>query len=316
VTDTAEDSTSESHLDVPGAVAALVTVVLWASAFISIRATTDHVAPGALTLGRMIVAALALVAILWWRGEGLPSRAAWPGILASGLLWFGVYMVALNWAEQKVDAGTAALVIGIGPLLIALLSGWFLKEGFPTRLMAGMAVSFLGAAIVGIAASDSTDSSTSGVVLCLIAAAGFAGGVVSQKFALRHSTPLQTTTFGCVVALIATAPFAGQLVDDLGEAPASAGWNVVYLGLFPTALAFTTWAFALSRVTAGKLGATTYAVPALTVLMSWVVLSELPSALAVVGGVLCLTGVAVARSKRAVRLRRAAVAPAPSLSRG
>src|SRR5439155_12184735 len=67
--------------------------------------------------------------------------AAWPGICGSGVLWFGLYMITLNWGEREVDAGTAAMVVTIGPILIALLAGWLLREGFPRRLGAGMAVS-------------------------------------------------------------------------------------------------------------------------------------------------------------------------------
>ncbi|MCP9971599.1 EamA family transporter [Actinomadura madurae] len=77
-----------------------------------------------------------LGALLLVRREGLPPRGAWPGIITAGVLWFGAYMVALNWGEQLVDAGTAALVVNIGPILIALLGGWLLKEGLPPRLLA------------------------------------------------------------------------------------------------------------------------------------------------------------------------------------
>ena len=94
---------------------------------------------------------------------------------------------------------------------------------------------------------------------------------------------------------IACLPFAPTLLRELGEADASAvGW-VVYLGVFPTAVAFTTWAYALSRTTAGRMGATTYLVPPLAVLMGWMVLGEVPPALALLGGALCLVGVAVTR---------------------
>jgi drug/metabolite transporter (DMT)-like permease len=73
---------------------------------------------------------------------------------------------------------------------------------------------------------------------------------------------------------------------------------VVYLGVFPTAVAFTTWAYALSRTSAARMGATTYLVPALTVLLGWAILGEVPSWLALAGGVLCLAGVAVSRWQR------------------
>jgi hypothetical protein len=109
--------------------AAAVTVVLWASAFVAIRSAGGHLSPGALALGRLLVASLALGVIWLISGDGWPPRAAWPGILGSGVLWFGLYMIMLNWGEREVDAGTAAMVVTIGPVLIALLGGWLLREG-------------------------------------------------------------------------------------------------------------------------------------------------------------------------------------------
>ncbi|WP_406446628.1 DMT family transporter [Streptomyces sp. NBC_01613] len=286
--------------------AAVVTVVLWASAFVSIRSAGDAYSPGALALGRLLAGALALGIICVVRREGVPPKAAWRGIAISGVLWFGFYMVALNWAEQQVDAGTAALVVNIGPVLIALLGARLLGDPMPPRLLAGMAVSFAGAVAVGLSMSGGGGSSVLGVVLCLLAAIGYAAGVVAQKPALGRASALQVTTFGCLVGAVGCLPFAGQLVSEAGHAPASATLNMVYLGVFPTALAFTTWAYALARTTASRMGATTYAVPALVVLMSWLALGEVPGLLTLAGGVLCLAGVAVSRSRPRAAARVAA----------
>lgn len=291
------------HPEWPALTAAGVTVVLWASAFVSIRSAGEAYSPGALALGRLLAGSLALGCVLLIRREGLPPRAAWPGIAVSGLLWFGVYMVVLNWGEQQVDAGTAAMVVNIGPVLIALLGARLLGEGLPPRLVAGMAVSFGGAVVVGLSMSGEGGASTLGVLLCLLAAVGYAGGVVAQKPALAHGSALQVTTFGCLVGAVACLPFAGQLVGQAADAPLSATLNMVYLGVFPTALAFTTWAYALARTTAGRMGATTYAVPALVVLMSWLALDEVPGLLTLAGGALCLAGVAVSRSRPRSRPR-------------
>ncbi|NED86575.1 DMT family transporter [Streptomyces sp. SID11233] len=277
--------------------AACTTVVLWASAFVSIRSAGEAYSPGALALGRLLTGSLALGALLLVRREGLPPRAAWPGIIASGLLWFGLYMVVLNWGEQQVDAGTAAMVVNIGPLLIALLGSRLLGEGLPRRLALGMGVSFAGAVVVGLSMSGKGSSSVLGVLLCLLAAVTYAAGVVGQKPALGHGSALQVTTFGCLVGTVACLPFSGALISDAADAPLSATLNMVYLGLFPTALAFTTWAYALARTTAGRMGATTYAVPALVVLMAWLLLDEVPAALTIGGGLLCLAGVAVSRTR-------------------
>lgn len=277
--------------------AAGVTVCLWASAFVSIRSAGAAYAPGALALGRLLAGALVLGVVCLVRSEGLPPRGAWRGIALSGVLWFGLYMVVLNWGEQQVDAGTAALVVNIGPILMALLAARLLGEAMPSRLVAGMAVSFAGAVAVGVSMSGDGGSSVLGVLLCLVAAVAYAGGVVAQKPALGHASALQVTTFGCLVGAVLCLPFAGQLVHDAADAPVSATLNMVYLGVFPTALAFTTWAYALARTSASRMGATTYAVPALVVLMSWLFLDDVPGLLTLAGGALCLAGVAVSRSR-------------------
>ena len=137
------------------------------------------------------------------------------------------------------------------------------------------------------------------MLLCLVAAVCYAAGVVFQKPALGHASAVQVTTFGCFAGTAACLPFAGQLVSQLGSAPVSDTLNVVYLGLFPTMLGFTTWAYALARTPSGKMGATTYAVPGLVVLMSWLILGQVPRWLTIAGGALCLAGVAVSRSRSA-----------------
>ncbi|GGZ92802.1 membrane protein [Streptomyces echinoruber] len=294
--------------------AAAVTVVLWASAFVSIRSAGEAYSPGALALGRLLAGALVLGTVCLVRREGWPPRAAWPGIVISGVLWFGLYGVALNWGEQQVDAGTAALVVNIGPLLIALLGARLLGDPMPPRLLAGMAVSFAGAVTVGLSMSGEGGSSVLGVVLCLLAAVTYAGGVVAQKPALGRASALQVTTYGCLVGVAGCLPFAGELVHEAARAPVSATLNMVYLGVFPLALAFTTWAYALARTTASRMGATTYAVPALVVLMSWLALGEVPGLLTLAGGALCLAGVAVSRS-RPRTARVVAARPRPEQTR-
>ena len=278
-------------------VAVGVTVVLWASAFVGIRTAGEAFSPGALALGRLVTGLVVLVGILLVRGEGWPKRAAWPGIITAGVLWFGVYMVLLNWGEQHVDAGTASMVVNIGPILIALLGGWILKEGFPRAVLLGIAISFGGAVIVGIGLSNGGSSSLIGLVACVLAAVGYSVAMVLQKPALKHASAVQVTTFSCLVGTLATMPFAGQLVDEAGRASTNDILSVVYLGVFPTGLAFITWAYALHRTTAAKLGATTYVVPAVVVLMSWALVGEVPGWLSLTGGLVCLAGVAISRRR-------------------
>jgi drug/metabolite transporter (DMT)-like permease len=278
--------------------AALVTVTLWASAFVGIRSAGHAFGPGELALARLLVATVALGSIGWARGERLPSRTALraggPPLLAAGLLWFGAYNLALNAGERRVDAGTAAMLVGIGPVLIAILAGLLLREGFPRALFAGCGVAFAGVAVIAVASSNRS-TTTAGVLLCLAAAVAYAGGVIAQKVVLRSLSGTQTIFLCCVIGAVACLPWAAGLLNELGRAPGgSIGW-LVYLGLAPTALGFSAWAFALRRTDAGRLAATTYLVPPLSILLGWLWLGEGAETLAYLGGALCLAGVALAR---------------------
>jgi drug/metabolite transporter (DMT)-like permease len=135
-------------------------------------------------------------------------------------------------------------------------------------------------------------------LLLIVAAFAFATAVVIQKPVLARASPLQVTWLGCAAATIVCLPFAPTLTTEAAKADATALGLTVYLGLFPTALGFATWAYALRHMSAGRLAALAYLIPVVAVLLGWAVLSEAPPWLAVVGGTLCLAGVALARRRR------------------
>lgn len=287
-----------------GALAAVaVTVVAWASAFVALRAVGEFYAAGPLALGRLLVAALALgIGLLVARRAWVaPTGREWALITLCGLAWFGVYNVALNAAEQRVDAGTAAMLVNVGPILIALFAGLLLGEGFPRWLVVGALVAFSGAVLVGAATADADGSDLLGILLCLVAALTYAIGVLAQKPALRRLPGLQVTWLAATIGAAGCLPFTPGLLADLAAAPAAATAGLVYLGIVPTALAFSTWAYALARMDAGRLGVSTYLVPPITIAMSAGLLGELPPTLALVGGAVCLLGVGLSRRRPRAR---------------
>ena len=277
--------------------AALVTVTLWASGFVGVRAAARDLSPGSVALGRLLVGSIALGILALARREPLPSRRDLPGIAFCGVFWFALYSVVLTQAERTVDAGTAAMLVNIGPILIAVLAGVVLREGFPRTLLAGCAIAFAGAVVIGVATSDHGATQSWGAVLCVVAALAYAGGVVAQKPLLTRVSPFQVTWLACTAGAIACLPFAGTLWHEAGSAHTSALAWTVYLGIVPTAIGFVTWAYALSRTTAGRMGSTTYLVTPIAILLGWAVLGETPPTLALLGGTLCLVGVAVARRR-------------------
>ena len=274
-----------------------MTLLLWASAFVAIRHLGSSFSPGSLSLGRLVVGSVALGVMVALRGWKMPRRRDWPGLITIGVLWFGVYNVALNAGEHRVDAGTAAMLIQLSPVLVAVLAAVFLKEKATPALGIGLLVAFGGVVLIATSTSGHGNADPLGVVLCLVSAAAYAVSLTIQKPLVSRLSGIEVTWIACTVGLIVCLPFAGQLVQDTQSASAGdIGW-VVYLGLFPTAIAFSTYAFALSHMSASSLSVTTYLVPPITVGLSWLFLSEVPPAMAYVGGVLCLVGVALARRK-------------------
>ena len=280
--------------------AVVVTLLAWASAFVAIRAVGEDFSPGALALGRLLIGTAVLGLLLVGRGWVRPTRREWALLVVCGVGWFGVYNVSLNAAERHLDAGTTAMLVNIGPILIAVFAGLLLGEGFPRWLVAGIAVAFAGVVLIGVA-TRSAETELVGVVLCVVAAVTYAGGVVAQKPLLRRLPALQVTFTACAMGAVCCLPWAGTLIDDLGSAPTGSIAGIVYLGAVPTALAFSTWAYALSRMDAGKLGVTTYLVPPLVILLGWLLLDEVPPGLALVGGAICLAGVGLSRRRSRVR---------------
>jgi len=240
---------------------------------------------------------VALGAFLLVQGWQPPTRREWPGLVVIGVLWFGLYNVALNAGERRVDAGTAAMLIQVSPVLVAVLAAIFLKERATAALGVGLLIAFSGVVLIATSTSGHGDRDPLGVFLCLLAAAAYAVSLTIQKPLVSRLSGIEVTAIACTVGALACLPFAGDLAHDAAAASAADLAWVVYLGVFPTAIAFSTYAFALSSMSAGNLSVTTYLVPPITVLMSWLLLSEVPPTMAYVGGALCLVGVALARRR-------------------
>ncbi|MCU1421119.1 MAG: EamA family transporter [Microbacteriaceae bacterium] len=288
---------ARTGLGAPVIVAIAVTVLAWASAFVVIRGVAPHFDGGALALARLTVGTVVLGAVVIGRKWVRMTAREWLLVLVVGIAWFGAYNVTLNLAEHTLDAGTTAMIVNIGPILIALGAGVFLGEGIPRWLAIGAGVAFVGVVLIGIGTGISGLGSPVGLLWALIAAVTYAIGVLCQKPVLRRIPGRQVTFLGCAIGAVSCLPFLGQLVHDLPRAPVASILGAVYLGAVPTALAFSTWAYALTRMPAGQLGVTTYIVPALVVLFGFLFYREIPAPLAIVGGVVCLVGVALSRRR-------------------
>ena len=173
-----------------------------------------------------------------------PTRREWTLLAAGGVGWFGIYNLALNAGERHVDAGTAAMIIQIGPVIVALLAIPLFGERMHAWLLGGMLVGFAGVAVIARGSSTDADASLLGVGLVLVAAVMYAVGVLTQKVLLRRMPSVQVVFVSFLMGALICLPFSGDLPGIVADGGAELWW-IVYLGVFPTAVAFTTWAYAL-----------------------------------------------------------------------
>jgi drug/metabolite transporter (DMT)-like permease len=250
-----------------------------------------------MSLGRLAVGSLALgLALAVSRSWTPMARRDWAILVVVGVLLFGGYNIALNAGAARVDAGTAALVTQVSPVVIVLLAVLMLGERLTLQVLLGMVLAFLGVAAIAVGASTRMEGDLTGVVLCLVAAFSYAFSAVLEKPLVTRLPALQITWVACTVGAVVCLPFADSLRREaLLASTTDLGW-LVFLGVGPTAVAFAAFAFALRHMSATALAIATYLIPPLTIVMSMLLLSEAPSGAAYVGGALTLVGVAVAQT--------------------
>jgi drug/metabolite transporter (DMT)-like permease len=128
-------------------------------------------------------------------------------------------------------------------------------------------------------------------LIILAAAITSAIYMILQKHYLARYSALEFTAYSIWSGTLLMLPFAGGLLHGLQLAPASATLAVVYLGIFPGALAYVAWAYVLSHGTAGRTTTLLYVIPVLAIGIAWIWLSEVPKPISLVGGAIALAGV-------------------------
>jgi drug/metabolite transporter (DMT)-like permease len=288
-----------------------LTVLTWASAFPAIRVGLDGFGVAGLSLARLLIASLALAVAAPFLGVRRPGRRDLPLIVLCGLTGMSAYQVLLNWGEVHVPAGTASLLIAVAPVFSVLLAAVFLKERVTWPKVAGTVLAITGAAVIALAKGHADYTTAAWVVL----AAAVVQGVyhVATKPLLVRYTGLEVACYAMWAGTLFLLPLLPWTVRGFATAPAAPLLSAVFLGLFPSAVGFVAWGYAVARLSMASSTAALYLVPPVALVVAYVWLGEVPSVVALLGGALGIAGV-VLINRRPRRGRRDSSAEVPPIA--
>ncbi len=272
----------------------LLTMVFWSSAFVGIRVGLRAFSPFHLVLLRFLTASVVLLAGVLIRGGRLiPPRRVWLRVAMSGVAGFTLYHTALTLGERTVNANTASFIVAAAPLFSAVLGRIFLKERLASLAWLGMLISFAGVGVLsGVGGGIHWNA-----LLIILSALSTAAYFVLEKPLLMEFPALDVTAWVTWAGTISMLLYGKGFVDSLIHAPAYPLLMVIYIGIFPAAVAYVTWSLALRNAPVGEIAPLLYLNPILASILAWLMLGERPGWSLMAGGIMILAGVWIIQVK-------------------
>ena len=273
-----------------------ITLLFWSSAFAGIRAALADYSPKHLVLFRFLVASVVLAGYAVLTRMRLPDKRDLPAILLLGFLGITIYHVALAYGQVTVTAGAASLLIASGPIFTVFLATAFLSERLRIWGWLGIVLSFIGVSLIALGEGKGVKFDP-GAFLILLSAFSTSLYFVIQKPYLRKYKALELTAYSIWAGTLFMLVFLPGLAHAVSKSSLHGTLTVVYLGIFPAALAYVAWTYVLSRIPASNAVSFLYINPALAIFVAWLWLGEVPTVLSLVGGVLAILGVVLVNTK-------------------
>jgi len=244
---------------------------------------------------RFIVASALLLGCCAIKKVPLPKLKDLPLFISSGFIGLFLYMWAFNTGAGMVLSGISSFIIASAPVFTLLLSILFLKEKAGLFIWFGVIISFIGIVIIGITQVTEMQLNT-GIWLLLAAAVFTSSFNILQKRILIKYTAMQATTYSVAFGTLFMCIFLPQFINEFPDAPARANMIVIYLGIFPAAIAYFLWGYALAKAEKTIYVVNfLYLVPFLASIMAFFWLGERMSGLAIIGGITVVIGMIVTR---------------------
>lgn len=266
------------------------TVFLWTSALIGIKLGLKGYTPGGLALLRYLIASFSLI-ILYFKipQRRIPNFRDALHITFIGIMGIGIYNIALNKGETVVPAGIAGFIIGLMPVFTMIFAFILLKERVPTKSWWGVLISLFGLVLIALNERGGLryDIGFFYILLASILGSYYA---VAQKSLFHRYHPFELVILSIWGGTLPLLFYLPEMVRAIPAAPWQATAAAVYLGIFPAAIAYALWNYAISKAPAGRISGYLYAMPIIATLLGIIILQEYPRPLELLGGLITLAG--------------------------
>jgi drug/metabolite transporter (DMT)-like permease len=254
--------------------------ILWGGSYLFMKLAVLTVPLFTIVLGRVSIAALALLIVLTISGTGIPKgRRIWLAFFGMGIFNNVIPMSLIVFSQNSISVGLASILNSITPLFTILVAHMTTNdERLTFRKLVGISFGFMGVVmLMGPELVDNFGVAALGEWACLGAALSYAcANTFGRRFVQLGTKPMQTA-FGQVVAsTVILAPLVIVVdqpwtISDPGFLPVL---SILALGLFCTALAYVIYFQILARSGATAIALVTFMIPPSAILMGWLALGE------------------------------------------
>jgi len=276
-------------------------VVLWATGFIGARYAMPWAEPFTFLAIRFVLAAILFAGLTVLLGSPRATREEALHATVAGVLMHGVYLGAVFWAIHRgMPAGLSALIVGLQPLITAVLAGKFLGEAILPRHWAGLAVGLLGVVVVlwpklGMLGGGVTPAT---LTASLISVLGMSAGTIWQKRYASGGDLVSATMWqyvgGSAVMILGSIAFETRAITVNGELIFAMAWLVLVLSVGAIFLLMVM----IRDGEMSKVASLFYLVPAVTAVIAWALFDEQLNLLQIAGMAIATLGVALATARR------------------
>jgi len=273
--------------------AAFLAAFLWASAFPATRYALDYYSPVSLMVLRFGAASITLGIIGLIKRIKLPEVKDLPLFVASGLSGVFLYSYLFNTGSVTVPAGVSSFIIASAPIFTLVLTWIFLKETAKPLCLIGIGISICGLAAVTL---TQITGFTFDIGLFLVILAAVSSGIYStvMRVLTQRYTALEATTYTILTGTIGTLIFLPDAISEMPNTDLTVNLLVIFMGVFPAALAYLAWSYALSKaIKTIHVTVFSYLIPFISALIAYLWLNETLSVFTLIGGLVIIAGMII-----------------------